>query len=85
LSRSFQFEQERLDIFIIFVVVGVYGAVAYDVRCCGDIAARRCFVLESKAYSVKIRGSTGEVKQWVEMVALGVVLGLEWYLLLRAR
>jgi len=41
--------QERLDVFFIFVVVGVDSAVADDVRCGRDIAADGRFVLETKA------------------------------------
>jgi len=42
--------QERLDVFFVFVVVGVDGAVADDVGCGRDIAADGRFVLETEAW-----------------------------------
>jgi hypothetical protein len=41
--------EERLDVFFVFGVVGVDGAMADDVRCSGDIAADGRSVLETKA------------------------------------
>jgi len=50
LTVCLELPQERLDVFLIFVVVGVDGAVADDVRCGRDIAADGRFVLETKAW-----------------------------------
>jgi hypothetical protein len=44
----FELPEERLDVFLVFSVVGVDGTVSDDVRCGGDVAADGRLVLETK-------------------------------------
>jgi hypothetical protein len=54
LTVLLELPEERLDVFFVFSIVGVNGAVADDVRCSGDIAADGRFVLEPEACAVSI-------------------------------
>lgn len=79
-----EFEEEGLDELVIFVVVGINGAVTHNVGRGGDIAARGRRVFKTKADSIKVRRDTWQVQERVKLVALRMPLRLDRCLLLGA-
>ena len=47
-------EKQRLDILLIFVVVGVDRGMAHEVGRSGDLALWWCFVVEAESYGVEV-------------------------------
>lgn len=77
-----KFEEERLDELLIFVVVGINGAVADNVGRGGDVAAGGRRVLEAEADSIEVRRDTWQVQERVKLVTLRMPLRLHRCLLL---
>jgi len=78
LAMLFELPEERLDVFLVFSVVGVDGTVSDDVRCGGDVAADGRLVLETKTDCIKVWRYTREMQQRIKLVVLRMVQRPKW-------